>query len=377
MKPLFFFGFFAVLLFSKCGNNLLENTYQNTIISNFYALWNEFDLEYGAFIAKKINWDSLRMIYGKDLTDESSERELFDAMCGLLSELNDGHVDLNAPQFGLFSSWNRRSKPYYTDVKTNFLLYDQWITVIKKHLQKYFTSGTVPGSILVYGVTDYQGKKIGYINIPTFESGVYSFDFVQNAIDTFNLLDGIVIDLRFNFGGSAETSAYLLNSFASTHKIFKKAKFRNGPSHDDFTKTYESWINPHTDCLRNKPVILLMNSFTSSASEIFILGMKTQSNVITVGDTSHGAFSMVRERILPNGWKYRICSEVLYNPDDSLLVDSKGNYLEGIGIAPDYYVPDYYNKLINGIDLPLDTALSKLFVLIKSDSNKLNWDAPR
>jgi C-terminal processing protease CtpA/Prc len=104
-----------------------------------------------------------------------------------------------------------------------------------------------------------------------------------------------------------------------------------------------------------------MNSFTGSSAEHFILGMKTQSNVITVGDTTRGAFSMVRERILPNGWKYRICSQVVYNIDGSLLVDSKGNYLEGIGIAPDYYAPDYYNKAINGNDVPLNTALQKLF----------------
>jgi carboxyl-terminal processing protease len=365
MKPLYFFCFFGTLLLTGCGNNLLENSYQNTVTENFNALWNEFDLEYGAFIVKKINWDSLKITYGKNLTDESSERELFDAMCGLLSELNDGHVDLTAPQFGLFSSWNRRNKSYYVDVQTHYLLYNEWTTAITAHLQNVFTSGTVPGSIVFYGVTDYKGKKIGYINIPTFESGVYCFDFIQNAIDTFNQLDGVVIDLRFNFGGSAETSAYLLNSFASERKIFKKAKFRNGPSHSDFTATYESWINPHKDCLRNKPVALLMNSFTCSAAEIFILGMKTQSNVITVGDTSHGAFSMVRERILPNGWKYRICSEVVYNPDGSLLVDAQGNYLEGIGIVPDYYVQDYYYKLVNGFDLPLDTALNKLYIKIR------------
>jgi carboxyl-terminal processing protease len=362
MKPIYFFCVFILLSLQKCGNDLLENNYQNTIAGNFDALWNEFDLEYGAFNAKRINWDSLKIIYRNKLSGESSEHELYDALCGLLSELNDGHVDLEAPQFGLFSSWNRRNKSYYRDVYSHYFIYDQWAVAVKNHFQKGFKSDTVSGCVHFYGIIDYQGKKFGYINISTFYSSGYSSAFVQNAVDTFNQLDGVLIDLRFNLGGDAETSVNCLNSFAGKREKFMISKFRNGPSHNDFTKSFESWIDPHTDCLKNKPVALLMNNMTCSASELFILGMKTQSNVITVGDTSHGAFSSVRKRILPNGWGYRICSEVVYNPDGSLLVDSKGNYLEGIGIAPDYYVPDYYNKLINGIDLPLDTAIHKLFI---------------
>lgn len=365
MKPFYLCSIITALLLSRCGNNLLENTYQNTITENFNALWNEFDLEYGAFIPKKINWDSLKVIYGKKLSDQSSEHELFDAMCGLLSELNDGHVNLNTQQFGLFSSWNRRNKSYYIDVQSQYLIYNNWSITIKKYLQNSFKSYTASGWIQVYGIIDFQGKKIGYINIPTFLTGGYSSAFVQNAVDTFNRLDGVVIDLRYNRGGDLETAIKCLNSFANEHKIFMKSKSRNGPLHSDFTKTSESWINPHKDCLKNKPVVLLINSFTCSASETFILGMKTRANIITVGDTSCGALSAVRQRILPNGWNYRICSEVIYNPDGSLLVDSKGNYLEGIGMAPDYYVPDYYYKIINGSDVPLDTALNKLFGKIR------------
>lgn len=361
MKTIQYLCAFITLFLISCGECLLDNNYNNTITGNFNALWSEFDLRYGAFTAKNIHWDSLKTFYGGTLTDESSERELFDALCGLISELNDGHVDLLSPQFGLFSSWSRRDKSYYIDVNMQSLVYSRWINAIKNHLQAGFKSDTVSGWICIYGSIDFQGAKFGYINIPSFASDQYNRAFIQNAVDTFNHLDGVVIDLRFNNGGSAENSAHCLNSFASEHKLYLKSTFRNGPSHNDFTKKYESRVNPHSNCLKGKPIVILMNNLTSSASEKFILGMKTQSNVITVGDTSHGAFSMVCDRILPNGWKYRVCSEVTYNPDGSLLVDSKGNYLEGIGIAPDYYVPDYYYKIISGIDLPLDTAINKLY----------------
>jgi C-terminal processing protease CtpA/Prc len=137
---------------------------------------------------------------------------------------------------------------------------------------------------------------------------------------------------------------------------------------------YDSWINPHNNCLKNKPIVILMNSFTSSASELFILGMKTQANVFTVGDTTTGALSSVRQRILPNGWSYSICSSVIYNPDGTLLTDVNGNYLEGIGIAPDFYVPDYYYHIMKGNDVPLDTALQKLYDKIASQKNRINYN---
>jgi carboxyl-terminal processing protease len=358
----------CLLLFSACVNNLLENNYNNTITGNFNALWNEFDLVYGAFNPKKINWDSLKIVYGSTLTDESSESDLYTAMCGLISELNDGHVYLQCPRYNLFESWNRRDYSFYIDVQSKALLYANRSAAIKNHLQPGFKSDTISDVIHYFGVIHFNGSKIGYINIPTFETGKYNGDFIQQAVDTFNLLDGVVIDLRFNPGGNSENSAHCLNSFASEHKIYMKSRFRNGPLHSDFSEMYDTWVNPHKNCLKNKPVVVLMNRFTISASEIFILGIKTQSLFFTVGDTSHGGFSFVRERILPNGWKYTTCSEVLYKPDGSLLVDSNGNYLEGIGIAPDYYVPDYYYRILNGNDFPLDTALNKLSMMIKPDN---------
>jgi C-terminal processing protease CtpA/Prc len=110
----------------------------------------------------------------------------------------------------------------------------------------------------------------------------------------------------------------------------------------------------------------MTNSLTCSAAEIFTLGMKTQTNTITVGDTTRGALSFVRERVLPNGWKYRICSQVVFNPDGSLLTDKQGNYIEGIGIAPDFYVPDFYYSFIHDEDAALDSSIEKLSKMIQN-----------
>jgi C-terminal processing protease CtpA/Prc len=122
----------------------------------------------------------------------------------------------------------------------------------------------------------------------------------------------------------------------------------------------EHHIRPQPNCLKDKPVAILMNSFTASSSEHFILGMKTQKDIITVGDTTCGAFSSVNERLLPNGWKFRLGGQILYTPKGNLLIDENGNYLEGIGLAPDYYVSDQWNHLKSGLDMPLEKAIDEL-----------------
>lgn len=42
------------------------------------------------------------------------------------------------------------------------------------------------------------------------------------------------------------------------------------------------------------------------------------------------------------------------------MVDEKGNYLEGIGLAPDYYVTDQWNPLNSDLDMPLEKAIDQL-----------------
>lgn len=119
-------------------------------------------------------------------------------------------------------------------------------------------------------------------------------------------------------------------------------------------------VQPHNPTLQGKPMAILTNAYTASSSDHFVLAMKTQPNVITVGDTTCGAFSAVLERILPNGWKYRLGAQVVFNPEGNYLCDERGHYLEGLGIIPDYVVTDKWNMVVNQKDAVLEKALSEL-----------------
>jgi C-terminal processing protease CtpA/Prc len=283
-------------------------------------------------------------------------------MCGLLHEINDGHSDLKASSVNFFRSWNRRDKSFYVDSYTRSMedVSRQFKTIRTYYLNNNFTSVEAEGWLFFYGTINLDQKKIGYINLPTFSMDHFPDSFIQSAVDDFQLLDAVIIDLRFNGGGHTESFVKTLNSFACEPKVFLKSKYRNGPSHNDFSEMFEHRIRPHNDCLKNKPVAILMNSYTASSSEHFILGMKSQKGVFTVGDTTCGAFSSVNERLLPNGWCFRIGGQVVYTPDGDLLVDSKGRYLEGLGLSPDFYVPDHLEPLKFHQDVPLDKAIERL-----------------
>jgi hypothetical protein len=350
------------MLFISCESTFVHEPYSDTITDNYAAFCDEYAASYGAFIAKDLNWDSLRIAYAEGLNDSSSEGLLYSRICALLNEVNDGHADISGLEHGYYRSWNRRNKSLFSDRETqDFTL----VATLQSHIRSdymndKFISEDAYGWLFFFGKIEYEGKEYGYLCIPTFGLSDFPKDFVQTAIDSMNQLDGAIIDLRYNGGGTTTSFYWCLNAFSSEAKIYLKSQYRNGPAQDDFTQRQDHWINPHENALRNIPLVVLMNAYTASSSEHLILGLITQENVVTVGENTCGAFSSVRENMLPNGWKFRLGSQVIYHPDGDIYRAENGKYIEGIGIQPDYDAPDKYWPALTGNDAPLDTALSVL-----------------
>ncbi len=348
--------------FIECGNFILPEEFENDVPGNYNAFWSEFDRYYGAMEAKHINWDSLYHFYGAHLSKSSSNKELFSALSGLLNELNDGHASLYCNDFGTFRSSHKRDRSFFSD-------YTTWDPecVIKmqrlirtKYIRSDYQAEVINGWLFFSGIIIENSHQIGYVLIPTFGNESFPMEYIRRVVKSFINVESIIIDLRFNGGGSTEPFVKTMNLFSTERKLFLKSKFRNGPSHKDFTPFFDHYTEPNSESIKNKPLVILMNSFTGSSSEHFILGLKSQPNTITVGDTSVGAFSAVVDRILPNGWHYRIGAQVIYKPNGELFTDSKGNYIEGTGIPPDFYVQDKLHSIENAIDEPLEFAIDIL-----------------
>lgn len=355
-----------ILLFvlNGCEENLIVEEYSNTPVDNYKAFCSEFSKVYGAFEAKHINWDSLTSYYSRDIDKTTTEKQLFITLCSLLDELNDGHANLSSADFGDFQSCRKRNKSFFADYNTQAVKYiiKQQDLIRAKYLEGNYTSMITASSWFFYGTINYNNKKIGYIYIPTFTAANWSNKYIEDAVTLFNNYDAVIIDLRYNGGGQIETFAYTLNMFSNEKTCYMKTKLRNGPGYNDFTDYFSNYTDPHSNSLKNIPVAVLINSFSASGAELFTLGIKTQKNAFTVGDTTWGAFSQVYAKYLPNGWMFRAGSQVIYKPDGSLYTDSEGRYIEGNGIEPDFYCADKLNEINNGNDAPLDLALEKILL---------------
>lgn len=340
----------------RCSEEWLKEPYSDTPFGVFDAVWEEYDKTYGAFEAKGINWDSCRTVYRSRVRPDASNNELYEVLCGLLGELNDGHVQLIANGYRRFHSVPiptiYADSKYYENATEISLLFD----VVKS---RYLSDFTDSGSFF-YGYIALRTipKKIGYVYIPSFNRMDFPLDFIDEANAYFASCSGVIIDLRFNGGGSSEVLTAVANRYADRKRIFLLSKIRNGPKHNDFTPFVTHTIRPEGVNVGHLPLVVLVNRHTASSAEHFVLAMRSRPQTLVVGDTTTGALSVVVQRIAPNGWEFRTCPQVLYDTTGLILRNADGRYPDGIGLPPDLFARNLLKEIYRGYDRTLATALN-------------------
>lgn len=154
----------------------------------------------------------------------------------------------------------------------------------------------------------FDNQKIGYLVYNGFNS---DFDIQLN--DVFKKfkdanIDRLVLDLRYNGGGSVQSSIYLASMIYGTDatKVFAKAKYNTGLQSylvseyglaslsDNFTTYIEkNGNNPVTtiNTLNLNKIHIIVSDNTASASEMLINGLKPYMNVTVVGINTNGKYT--------------------------------------------------------------------------------------
>ena len=156
--------------------------------------------------------------------------------------------------------------------------------------------------IHTYSIQNIDGKKIGYLMYNSFVSN-YDKD-LNNAFSYFkneNITD-LVLDLRYNGGGSVQTAIYLSSMITGqfTGQIFTTEKWNSGiqsylqSSHPDWLVNY--FTNKMTDgtplnMLNLNRLIVITTGSSASASELVINALKPYIDVVTIGTTTHGKYT--------------------------------------------------------------------------------------
>jgi C-terminal processing protease CtpA/Prc len=131
--------------------------------------------------------------------------------------------------------------------------------------------------------------KIGYLAYTSFIS-----NYDDQLVDVFtefksSNIDELVLDLRYNGGGSVNTALLMASLIAPSSAIndvfINEIWNTNLTEYNDTLKLYEQEANVNLDNL-----YVLTTEGTASASEMVIYGLEPYMNIIQIGDTTTGKY---------------------------------------------------------------------------------------
>lgn len=199
----------------------------------------------------------------------------------------------------------------------------------KKIIRKEITIKTVKSSV---------DKNIGYIQISSFISNSTPNEFLE-ALENTTDTEGLIIDVRGNTGGLLPNAIFISNIFIPKGKIVSIVG-RNGYHYDVMAEDKNLNIN--------KPVILLVDGASASASEIFSGAMKDYHRAKLLGTKTFGK-GMVQKIIpMPN--------ETGINLTIAKYLTPKGKDINKHGIKPDIEVPLKRADILEKKDPQLERA---------------------
>ena len=177
------------------------------------------------------------------------------------------------------------------------------------------------------------------------------------AIDALEALgvDGIIFDLRTNFGGIMQIVAKMISYLADDGLPVVSYQCNGEPV---------SRLNTTPDGHKTElPMVVLVNEYTASASEIFTAALRdyekmgdTGINVTIVGKNTFGKGVMQRMYTLGDGSAITV-TVAYYNPP-------LGENYDGIGIAPDVEVD--HSVTADGGDVQFNAGIAAMDALISS-----------
>ncbi len=227
------------------------------------------------------------------------------------------------------------------------------------------------------------GTKVGYLVYNGFQS---DFDLELNtAFQQFKTagITKLILDLRYNGGGSVQTAIYLASMIYSTNtsKVFTKSVWNSSyssyNSNDNFTDKIVRSATSSTpiNSLNLSDIYFLVSRGSASASELLINGLKPYMNVKTIGTNTYGKY---------------VASVTIYDyaldSKGQLISDGKGDYVKvsthkyamqpivakyanslGVSDFVSGLTPDIYYKEDAGNMLPLGDENEALLKLALTD----------
>src|SRR5262249_24696241 len=118
---------------------------------------------------------------------------------------------------------------------------------------------------------------------------------------------GIILDLRGNGGGIVDEAIAISNLFLQPGLEIASVRGRDGPAH--------RYVSQGTPLAPTVPVIVLIDGYTASASEIVAGALQDHDRALVVGTTSFGKGLVQSLYSLDGGWALKLTTAKWYTPN--------------------------------------------------------------
>ena len=199
-------------------------------------------------------------------------------------------------------------------------------------------------SLVIQATKD--SERIGYIKLPKFyadfekEDGHQCAEDIEIEIEKLKKqnVKGIILDLRNNGGGSLRDVVKMSGFFVEEGPMVQVKDRRNAP---------EVLSDTDPSVQYSGPLVVMVNEFSASASEILAAAMQDYGRAIIVGSTTYGKGSVQRffelDKMVSGNSDIKPLGSLKMTIQKFFRISGASNQLEGV--KPDIALPDNYTEI--------------------------------
>ena len=226
------------------------------------------------------------------------------------------------------------------------------LTVRRKNIKKPLEFKIIRKIIEVKSVSSKvmgKDKNLGYIRLKSFnENSDKQFLKSVKKFEKNSKIKGYLLDLRNNPGGLLTQAINITDFFLDDGEIVSTKGRKISETRKFFARK--------GDEIKGKPIVVLINNGSASASEIFAGALKDHKRAIILGENSYGKGSVQSIIPLKNGGGMRLTISKYYLPS--------GKSISEVGVTPDILVEEVGEDFL--INSERDNQLSYAIKLFNS-----------
>ncbi|AEW00020.1 hypothetical protein A4D02_29215 [Niastella koreensis] len=396
--PAFRGGLIVLLLafvLGSCRKNVekerITSYYGRSYTEIFEAFWNGMNSNYLFWDIEKVNWDDMYKTYkprfeylDNDKSSAGNAQKAAQYLVDMTKDLSDSHLSLtfNGMTNFVVGGYALENQQTFMPASVRHQFRGDRIAIPRNTfdvvIPKYYLNkaefGTDGGSFAInLGVIPRNNKNILYLEFSNFELGdLYSGanstsrpvkpvldDFFRYTKDP--SIDGLIIDLRANTGGSVPDMDFLLGRLVTSPVQVNNTRTRNGDNRLDYGPWIKGYIHPQPGSVdfTKKPIVVLVDGNSVSMSEMTSMAIKAIfPKAKLVGEQTWGGTGQIPstdQKYL--GGRFTAANFVQVYCAGVELRDVNMICYENKGIMPDVPIAYDTTAIKSNIDVMLDKGL--------------------